>query len=92
MKVLCVLCVALLVVSQGYRPLRPQSRRSYPKTREEDVGSPLYLTPYIESGDVETGREMARVDTTMLQGLDEDMESYSGFITADKANNGNMFF
>merc|ERR1712228_457384 len=40
----------------------------------------------------ETGREMARVDSSLLEGLNEDVESYSGFITADKANNGNMFF
>ena len=82
----------LIVVSQGYRPLRPQVKRSFPQAKVEDVGSPLFLTPYIESGDVETGREMARVDSSLLEGLNEDVESYSGFITADKVNNGNMFF
>jgi len=92
MKVFVVLCVMLVVVSQGYRPLRPQVKRSFPKAKVEDVGSPLFLTPYIESGDVETGREMARVDSSLLEGLNDDVESYSGFITADKANNGNMFF
>ena len=30
-----------------------------------------YLTPYIMCGHVETGREMARMDTTMLLGLDK---------------------
>ena len=59
---------------------------------QEDLGSPLFLTPYIECGDVETGREMALVNTSMLQELDEDIASYSGFLTVDKENHGNMFF
>ena len=59
---------------------------------QEDLGSPLFLAPYIECGDVETGREMAHVNTSMLQGLNEDIESYSGFLTVDKENHGNMFF
>jgi len=92
MKLLAVVCVTLVVVSQGYQPLRPQIKRTFPKARAEDVGEPLFLTPYVESGDVETGRQMARVDSTLLEGIDEDIESYSGFLTADKANNGNMFF
>ena len=65
---------------------------AYTESTQEDLGSPLFLTPHIESGDVETGREMALVNTTMLQGLDEDIESYSGFLTVDKENHGNMFF
>jgi len=72
--------------------LRPETKRTFPKAREEDVGSPLFLTDYIESGDIETGRELARVDSTLFVGLDEDIESYSGFFTVDKPNNGNMFF
>ena len=54
---------------------------------------PLYLTPYIENGDIETGREMARV-TKSLDFLDngELPESYSGFITVDKYYDSNMFF
>ena len=92
MKTLVVIIVSLLVVSQEYSPLRPPVRRFFPRSREEDVGTPLVLTPYIETGDVEAGRERALVNTTMLQGLEEDIESYSGFLTVDKENNGNMFF
>jgi len=92
MRILLVICVSLLEWSQGYRPLRPLVRRSFPRSREEDVGPPLFLTPYIESGDVETGRKLAHVNTSMLKGMEEDMESYSGFLTVDKVNNGNMFF
>jgi len=35
---------------------------------------------------------MAQVDWTLLQGLNEAVESYSGLLTVDPANNGNMFF
>ena len=56
------------------------------------AGDPLFLTPYIESGDLEGGRAAAKVDSSALQGMDEQVESYSGFLTVDKPNNGNMFF
>ena len=36
----------------------------------DQVGEPLFLTQYINSGDIETGRSMAQVDWTLLQGLD----------------------
>ena len=53
----------------------------------------MYLTPYIESGDIETGQKMSKV-TAPLSGLNpgEQPESYSGFITVDKSHNSNMFF
>merc|ERR1719187_33879 len=90
---LLLLPLALLTGSQAYTPLLPPTeRKTYPKHDEETVGSPLYLTQYIDSGDVETGRKLARVDTTLLEGINEDIESYSGFLTVDKPNNGNMFF
>merc|ERR1712002_871351 len=93
MKVLLVLALGILTVSQAYRPLRPPSeRKAYPKADEAVVGSALYLTPYIESGDLATGRPLASVDSTALEGVNEDIESYSGLLTVDKANNGNMFF
>ena len=31
------------------------------------VGAPLFLTPYIESGDIETARSLASVDWSLLQ-------------------------
>jgi len=86
------LLISCIGVSHGFLPLQPHTKRIFPKAREEDVGVPLFLTDFIESGDIETGREMARVDSTLLVGIDEDIESYSGFFTVDKPNNGNMFF
>jgi len=90
---LLLLPLGLFTFSHAYTPLLPPSEpRNFPKYDEETVGNPLYLTPYIESGDIETGRDLARVDSSLLQGLNEDIESYSGFLTVDKQNYGNMFF
>merc|ERR1712198_604521 len=87
-----ILLLALVSLALAYRPLRPQPKRHYPKHNVEDVGEPLYLTPYIESGELETGRNLARVDSSLLEGSLSEIESYSGVITADKPNRGNMFF
>ena len=56
------------------------------------VGETLYLTPYIEAGDIENARELARV-VDPLPGVDTDApESYSGYLTVNDATNSNMFF
>ena len=85
-----LLCIA--ATSLGYRSLRPQVNRSFPRADPQQVGEPLFLTPYIESGDIEAGREMAKVDWSQLEGLNDAVESYSGLLTVDAPNNGNMFF
>ena len=53
----------------------------------------MYLTQYIESGDIETGRSLAQV-TEPLDGLaaEDHVESYAGFFTVNKATDSNMFF
>ena len=84
-----LVCVA---ISEGYRPLRPQIKRSFPRADSREVGEPLFLTPFIQNGDIEAGRELAKVDSSLLQGLNDAVESYSGFLTVDAPNNGNMFF
>ena len=84
-----LVCIA---VSEGYRPLRPQIKRNFPLADSREVGEPLFLTPYIQSGDIEGGQEAAKVDWSLLQGLNDAVESYSGFLTVDAPNNGNMFF
>jgi len=57
------------------------------------MSSPLYLTPYIEEGRIQEAQELALVSEP-LDGLSigEQPESYSGFLTVDKAHDGNMFF
>lgn len=57
------------------------------------MGDPLYLTPYIQSGDVETGRLMAKVTDELLGVENTDQpESYSGFITVNPDKDSNMYF
>ena len=41
-----------------------------------DAGLPLYLTPYIESGDIETGRQLAKV-VDPLDGLTAGQVSFT---------------
>ena len=57
-----------------------------------DVGEPLYLTPYIESGDIATGAQLSQV-VDPLDGIENDpIESYSGFFTVRPETDSNMFF
>ncbi|KAG8181454.1 hypothetical protein JTE90_017516 [Oedothorax gibbosus] len=54
------------------------------------TGKPLFLTPYIENGDIETGRTLSRVG--QLPNATSSVTSYSGFITVNKEYNSNTFF
>ena len=58
------------------------------------VGEPLYLTPYINSGDIATGRQRAQI-TDPLLGYDQGVgqpDGFSGFITVneDEEKDSNM--
>jgi len=53
-----------------------------------DPGMPLFLTPYIEKGDIDHARQLATVGP--LNGTS--VRSYSGFLTVNKTSNGNLFF
>jgi hypothetical protein len=44
-----------------------QPLRNFPKANAEAVGEPLFLTPYIEAGQLDEARELARVDPTLLE-------------------------
>jgi len=81
----------LIGLGHSYRPLKPQVHNRMPM--EQIKSEPLYLTPYIESGNVEEGQEKALV-LGLLDGLsyEEQPESYSGFLTVDKNYDSNMFF
>merc|ERR1712156_1037704 len=91
MKAVLFLFSILIGLGLGYRPLKPQIHNRMPL--EQIKSQPLYLTPYIESGNVEEGRRLAEV-TGKLDGLGvgEQPESYSGFLTVDKNYDSNMFF
>ena len=57
-----------------------------------DAGEPLYLTPYIESGDITAGAALSQV-VEPLDGIENDpFESYSGFITVRPETDSHMFF
>ncbi|KAL7976701.1 hypothetical protein Chor_008650 [Crotalus horridus] len=53
-----------------------------------DPGQPLFLTPYIESGKIEEGRQLSLVEH--LPG--PHVKSYSGYLTVNKTHNSNLFF
>ncbi|XP_041041021.1 probable serine carboxypeptidase CPVL isoform X2 [Carcharodon carcharias] len=53
-----------------------------------DPGKPLFLTPYLESGEIEKARELSLVGP--LEG--PAVKSYSGFLTVNKSYNSNLFF
>uniref|UniRef100_UPI00398EB001 probable serine carboxypeptidase CPVL isoform X2 n=1 Tax=Pristiophorus japonicus TaxID=55135 RepID=UPI00398EB001 len=53
-----------------------------------DPGKPLFLTPYLESGEIEKARELSLVGP--LEG--PVVKSYSGYLTVNKTCNSNLFF
>lgn len=53
-----------------------------------DAGDPLYLTEYIERGQLEMAKNLSFV-------IHDDMKwltSYAGYLTVDKTHNSNLFF
>jgi vitellogenic carboxypeptidase-like protein len=54
----------------------------------QDVGEPLYLTPYIKSGQIEEAKQLALVRSNVFSGI----KSYTGFITVNETYGSNMFF
>ncbi|XP_024418883.2 probable serine carboxypeptidase CPVL [Desmodus rotundus] len=87
-KVAVLLVLLMLCPSGGglfhFRHSNPQV--SGP--REGGTGQPLFLTPYIEAGNVIEGRRLSAV--APLQGLNT--VSYCGFLTVNKTYNSNLFF
>ncbi|XP_030040166.2 venom serine carboxypeptidase [Manduca sexta] len=53
-----------------------------------DAGEPLFLTPYVESGNITEGRRLARVPFTESLRI----KSYAGFFTVNKTYDSNQFF
>ncbi|KYO26859.1 hypothetical protein Y1Q_0019298 [Alligator mississippiensis] len=63
-------------------------RIKYATPSRGDPGQPLFLTPYIESGRTEEGRQLSLVGP--LPGAN--VMSYSGYLTVNKIHNSNLFF
>lgn len=85
--VLLVLCASL---SLGKGFLRQQfPHKMVPMVKNGvDPGKPLFLSPYIEKGDIQTGRRLSLVQE--LKGTD--VKSYSGYLTVNKTYDSNLFF
>ena len=82
--------VTVLVVVQGFEPLR-QYLANLPQTPilpTDDPGQPLFLTPYLESGQIAQARNLSRVDLNP----DYPHPSYSGYLTVNKTYDSNLFF
>ncbi|XP_055624010.1 venom serine carboxypeptidase [Toxorhynchites rutilus septentrionalis] len=58
-------------------------------TSDDDVGEPLFLTPFVKNGTVDAGRQAAKVNHSSIPA---DVESYSGYLTVDETFNSNLFF
>jgi len=59
---------------------------------DEDVGQPLILTPFLESGQVEKARELSMVKNLSTSSSSARIETYSGFLTVNKTYDSNLFF
>jgi vitellogenic carboxypeptidase-like protein len=80
----------LLNSAQGFDPLR-RRLASIPRTSiqpNDDPGEPLFLTPFIESGQIDQARNLSRVNLKP----DYAYPSYSGYLTVNKTLESNLFF
>ncbi|CAF2124066.1 unnamed protein product [Rotaria magnacalcarata] len=53
----------------------------------DDPGQPLFLTPYLEQGQIEKARQLSSVELPPYK-----QQSFSGYLTVNKTYNSNMFF
>ena len=53
-----------------------------------EVGDPVFLTPYIKQGKLNEGRERAWVNLPKWP----DIKSYAGFLTVEENFNSNLYF
>ncbi|CAG9767346.1 unnamed protein product [Ceutorhynchus assimilis] len=87
MKVLLVFCL-MAAASASVRFPNLKKSPTEDKPLSQDVGEPLILTPYLEANKTREAREAAQVNSEAFKNV----SSYSGFLTVDKENNGNLFF
>jgi vitellogenic carboxypeptidase-like protein len=82
--------IYLLNSVRGFDPLR-RRLASVPRTPilpGDDPGEPLFLTPYIESGQIDQARNLSRVNLQPAYSY----PSYSGYLTVNKTHQSNLFF
>lgn len=81
---------AISVLSLASAWLGPHEPPFEPQERGCDPGKPLFLTPYIDSGNAAEGRNLSR--NHLPNNFLADVNSYSGFFTVNKSDGGNLFF
>ncbi|XP_038044986.1 probable serine carboxypeptidase CPVL [Patiria miniata] len=86
--VLATMPGTLLAVRGPFRAMFPANPPAYARRTGVDPGQPLFLTPYIEKGQIKEGQALSLVGK--LNGTN--VKSYSGFLTVNKEFNSNMFF
>ena len=77
-------------VAQCFDPLQ-RRLASVPRTPllpTDDPGEPLFLSPYIESGQIDQARNLSRIDLRP----NYTFASYSGYLTVNKTLDSNLFF
>ncbi|RWS18513.1 carboxypeptidase: vitellogenic-like precursor, partial [Leptotrombidium deliense] len=65
------------------------TRISECKVSQRDYGEPLFLTPFIESGEYSTAKQLSKVKSKQFNC---GTESYAGYLTVNKSYNSNLFF
>ncbi|KAL4222442.1 hypothetical protein ACF0H5_018481 [Mactra antiquata] len=85
-----LLLVAIATECQCKGALRGMFPDKIPPMKQNgvDPGQPVFLTPYIEKGQIAQARAASKVGP--IAGVDQD--SYAGFITVNKTYNSNMYF
>ncbi|XP_064648192.1 probable serine carboxypeptidase CPVL [Lineus longissimus] len=88
LNVLLLLLSPLTVICGG--PLRSMFLDVTPPMVKNgiDPGKPLFLTPLLESGQIEKARQLSLVGP--LKGTN--VKSYAGYLTVNKPYNSNLFF
>ncbi|KAK9506393.1 hypothetical protein O3M35_008344 [Rhynocoris fuscipes] len=81
------ICVYFISISSIEAFLFNPLPRIESKAIGDDYGKPLFLTPYLERGDIH-GAQIASSVKPLLKNI----KSYSGFLTVDKIYNSNLFF
>ncbi len=88
LKVLILLAMVIVAVTCSSESDSSAESRSYEEGDEH--GEPLYLSKYIESGQIALGQRLASVNHPDL--LRKGIKSYSGYLTVNKTYDSNLFF
>ncbi|XP_076326712.1 putative serine carboxypeptidase CPVL [Tachypleus tridentatus] len=87
---LSLFLLSLESVTAGKGPLRQWFPNPLPVLRDgSETGDPLFLTPLIESGNIEKARQESLVGPLLSA---PNITSYAALLTVNKTYNSNMFF